>query len=1124
MVAGGEGAVNGDRPASLAQQKASDPSASAWVNANAGSGKTHVVVDRLIRLMLAGMEPSRILCLTFTRAAAAEMASRLSARLGKWILLPDGELEEALRGIGIGDPTAEQLGRARQLFAAALEVPGGLKIQTIHAFCERLLQLFPVEAGVVPHFSVMEEGAVREAVSAAKRRVLRDAGCHPDGPLGRALAEIVRHVQPDGFDELLKAILAERADVEAWLANAAGIARAEEELRRQCALAPGEDEVRVARSLALDQDTYRRLISALQAGNANDRNRAADLAKVLGGGDANLRQLQDFYLTDERECRAPNRIATKAVATRHAWVIDFIAAEQSRLVTGLAKLGDLARIAATVALLTVAGAVLRAFEREKRRLGAYDFDDLIVRTARLLGERPDAAWVLYKLDGGIDHVLVDEAQDTSPEQWQIVRSLTEEFFAGAGRRESADRTVFCVGDPKQLIFSFQGADLDAYKQVHREFAARVQDAGQRFNDVDFTVSFRSVPAVLEAVDAVLAEDGGAAVDAVHESNRRGEPGSVDIWPLAEPDAREEVEPWHVPVDREPAHAPHRKLARHIAATVKSWIGRRLIATGNRPVRPGDILILVRTRNRFFDALIRELRNADVPVAGADRLKLMENLAVLDLIALARFCLNERDDHSLACLLKSPLLDRPFTEEEVFEVAWQRGRTSLWERIAGSPTPHCAAAAARLSRWRTAARALAPFEFFAGVLNETRRAFLARLGSEAKDALDAFLSKTLDYEASRNGSLQGFVHWFAAGEIEIKRNMEQAAGEVRIMTVHGAKGLEAPIVILPDTVAKPDERTASALLMIDQRLPLWRIPGAFESEALARFRAGARSARDFEYRRLLYVAMTRARDELHVCGWRGKTEPKPDCWYNLVAAALKPRMRELAGQAGWRMGDDPVWCADAAAAAPEGPGQVPGWALRPPAPEPRGRETAAASRLIDGGQRTAARRTAIERGVAIHRILQLIADVAPDGRAGFLSRIAARYGFGEALAAEVAALIARPHLERLFAPGGLSEVPVVAAVAELGATVSGRIDRLVIDEESVLAVDYKSDRDWPASPDAIRPEYAAQMAAYRAALAALYPGRPIRCAILWTSPALYMELPAPLLDAALPPLSSRRKSL
>lgn len=1111
----GRRVVNEIPRANTEQRQAADPAASAWVNANAGSGKTHVLVDRLIRLMLAGAPPSRILCLTFTKAAAAEMSTRLFGRLSGWIALDDARLVQHLDAIGVSDIDADLCLRARRLFTEALETPGGLKIQTIHAFCERLLQLFPVEAGVVPRFEVMDELASAEMLRAARRRVMADALAEPDGPAGRALAEVVRHVHADAFDTLMAAMIRERAAIAPYVEDEDAVARAEAALRLIFGLGQGEDEAAVMGSLPLDGAAYRRAIALLQRGTGKDQGRAAQLGDALTSG-ATLFDLRRFFLTGKDEpCALSTIVGKKDLREGEPFLAEFVAAEQRRLHEALGKLADLANLRATLALLTLTRSILAVFAEAKRRNGAYDFDDLIHMTRRLFAEKPDAQWVLYKLDGGIDHVLLDEAQDTSPAQWEILAALTEEFFAGAGR-QGALRTLFVVGDRKQSIYSFQGADPDFFGTAEQDFQLRIEGGGGELRKIDFKVSFRSAPAVLEAVDAVFAKDaparrgliGKAGRDFLHQSTRGDGPGLVEVWPVVEPEDDDDDEPWQFPVDREPANSPRRRLARAIAAKVKGWIGKRQLTGSNRAVTPGDILILVRTRNSFFDAMVRELRQAGVPVAGADRLKLVDSLAVQDVLALARCCLLEADDYALACVLKSPLLTASFSEEQLFALAHDRGTVLLWHRLRGSTESHAQAAARQLDTWRAMASSLRPYEFFATVIAESRARSIARLGGEAADALDALLDQVIAYESEHPSSLQGFLSHIASGDIEIKRNMEQGAGEVRIMTVHGAKGLEAPIVILPDTVGMPDGRNGGPLQFIEvgesgHKLPLWRLPKSHESDAIATLKARLGDDRLAEYQRLLYVAMTRARDELYVAGYRGRNDPKDECWYRAIGAGLASLLRDTDEPDCRRMGADPrPWDAISAVAAAASSGTPPDWlGYMPPAPlaEPR---RPAPSKLGEAGPGVAA---AIDRGLIIHRALQLLPELPASEWPAMLRRLTVRAGQPEALAEELIGLVARPEIAALLGEDGISEVPVMTRQPD-GSLQRGRIDRLILRADAVDIVDYKTDRQWPADAADISPGYLLQIAAYVEALKVIHPGQVVRASILWTSGPMLMPIP------------------
>ncbi len=974
--------------ASLHQLRASDPEASVWVNANAGSGKTHVLVDRVVRLMLGGTEPSRIMCLTFTKAAAAEMANRLFERLSTWIAMDDAALRNKLGELGSPGASPALMERARQLFTRALETPGGLKIQTIHAFCERVLQLFPVEAGVVPHFTLLDDRQSADLLEKARNAVLREAKADGSSPLSQALVDVANKLNPDAFDQLLTQLLSKRSDLRAILDAEAGLAEAAAHLRSYLSLAEDVTADGLLASLAADKQRYLDYAAALETGSAAEKKSAVLIRETCSKDGLTLVDFQKILLTSDGEPR--KKLANKPVLQSHGWIEEWGLREQARLIDALGKQGDLDCFNGTLSALRLGGAIVKAFEDAKRRNGCYDFDDLIIKTSELLAERPDAAWVLYKLDGGIEHLLVDEAQDTSPQQWQIVRRLTEEFFAGEGRHGQKKRTVFVVGDRKQSIYSFQGADPDVFEAIHDEFQSEIASAGSDFRDVDFTVSFRSAPEILKAVDTVFDPssdfrkglDGQRPRDWVHESNRIGEQGTVEIWPLIKPEDGAEDDPWQAPVDREPASSPRRKLARQLAKTIKGWIGRKLLVSHGRTVIAGDILILVQKRDAFFDAMIRALLwNVQVPVAGADRLKLSQNIAVLDLMALAQFCIMPEDDHALACVLKSPVLPQAFSEDDLLAIAANRGTLSLWQSLQAREGEPFASAARLLKPLIARAPSARPFEFLSGVLAQARLRFVSRLGSEANDAIDALLDRALDHEEQNGTSLAGFVNWFQAGESEIKREMQQGANEVRIMTVHGAKGLEAPIVILPDTASDPAKSRSSPLLMLragngDEKVPLWTVPKSFVSPRVQDLKDDQKNRDAHEKLRLLYVAMTRARDELYICGYEGKQKLADTCWYRIVEQALTQHMVEIPEQGGWRLGAEPSWRdAEAAAIAADVTG-LPAWATvllgaaedTAAAPAPRVRRA----------------KERVARGILIHRILQQLPELEEQARAAYIA--------------------------------------------------------------------------------------------------------------------------------------------
>ncbi len=1140
--------------AAAAQRRALEPAESVWVAASAGTGKTKVLTDRLLRLMLDGTDPAHILCLTFTRAAAAEMANRINQRLAAWTTLPPGRLAEELVELTGRFPQEHETARARQLFAQILDVPGGAKIATIHAFCQSLLRRFPLEAGVPPEFALIDERGAAEALAEAAEAVIVAARAETEPGVARALAIVAGYAPEERFIELMSALAAERGRLRQALAGG------DAALHRRLCTALSVPQAATTESLvaafcapgAGNEDDLAAAAAALLKGSPTDQARGAILDR-WGANPGERRDLLDQYvgafLTEKGTVR--DTLITKPAASKAAPADPgaALAAEAERILVFEAERAGVALIEATGALIHLGDALLRAYERRKRLMGLLDYDDLVSKAVELLRRPGVAPWVLFKLDGRLDHILIDEAQDTNPEQWEIVALLTQEFFAGEGVGDWV-RTVFAVGDSKQSIYSFQRADPREFLRMRRHFEARVTAAKQMWSVVPLEISFRAAEPLLEAVDAVFrqaeAADGvaldGSAIR--HVAARAGQAGLVELWPAVSP--APELSP-------RPAE-PYARLARAIAATIAQWLatGERLEPRG-RALRPGDVMVLVRRRNAFVRELLRALKHYDVPVAGADRLVLAQEMAVQDLIALGRFLLLPEDDLTLAAVLKGPLFD--FSEEELFLLAYNRGDASLWSRLRrlGAEHPAMERTAARLMGLLARADFVPPFELYAEILgppilsgNAGRQLMLERLGAEAADGIDEFLALALAYEREHVPSLQGFLRWIAAGDIEVKRDFgERQKDEVRILTVHGAKGLEAPVVFLPDTMQLPNRQ--DALLWSEaEGLPLWRPRKEFSAPFYTAERARLRQRQFEEYRRLLYVGLTRAQDRLYVCGWETQRPAREtSSWHALCAAGWSGSATRVPFDTRKLIGARDGWSGtmlrlsgvqsappsrDRQPAAAHPPGPMPGWVTTPPPPEPSppkplmpsrpsGPEPATLSPLATAG------RDRFKRGLVVHRLLQSLPELPAHERAAAARRFLALplHGLDEEAQREICAetlqVLSNPELALLWGPDAQAEVPVVGLIPGSSPgtehALSGQIDRLVVTPERVLIVDFKTIRPAPVTEDDVPPIYLEQLATYRAALLRIYPDRPVECALLWTDGPLLMPISPALLARHLP---------
>ncbi len=1115
--------------AAARQREASDPQSSAWVSANAGSGKTHVLAQRVLRLLLNGAAPGKILCLTFTKAAAANMAERVFERLAHWTRLDDAALAADIVLAGAPKPGRADLEAGRKLFARVLETPGGLKIQTLHAFCERVLHLFPFEANAPAGFRPLDEREAALLRDRAQARVFADVGRDP--ALAAAISRVAEVVDAGGFSGLI----AETARLGEAMMIHGDAAEFAAKLAERLALAPGEDEAAIVKAMyegGGGPKTWRVWARALREGSANDQKTAAVLAGAAETADLTSRLA--VYLTAflTRECGPRKVLATKATTDRFPDIVDALYSERDRLVALLDKRRAAAAVALSRDLRRIADACEAAYARAKAARGGLDFDDLILKTEALF-ERSDAAWILYKLDRGVEHILVDEAQDTSRAQWKILAKLAEDFLSGEGAGPR-DRTFFAVGDEKQSIFSFQGAAPHLFDAMRRFFARRHAHSRRAFADVRLSHSFRSSPVVLDAVDKVFAEPEawkgvsfGEATAAPHPAIRENLPGVVELWPTILGEPAPDPGEWAAPLDAQRRTHPANALADRIAAVIAQWIApgspERIVDPDSgalRPIRAGDILILVRSRGPLFEAMTRALRRARIDAAGADRLTLGRHIAVLDLCAAARVALYPDDDLALAAVLKSPLIG--LDDEALLRLAPGR-KGSLAAALAGS---EFIKARAQVARWRERAGA-GPFDFFATLLGADggRRALVGRIGPEAGDAIDEFLARALVHEQGEAPSLSGFLAEIEAADSQIKRDMEAAGAQVRVMTVHASKGLEAPIVFLPDTHGAPGGRHDPKWLRLapphSGAAPLfvWAPTAAGDCAEMAAGRVLAREAAAGEHRRLLYVAMTRAAQRLIVAGYEGgKTRPA-DCWANLIAKGLTPHLQEVPS---WWDPAQPMLRLGQGARAATAPAPTeappafaaPVW-LGAPAPHEVEYARVAPSRRL-AGDVSPDRLFRLEEGRLAHRLLQSLPGLPAERRRAAAAAFLARRGAAlpedrrAGLVARTLALIEAPALAPLFGPGSRAEVPILATLRRSDGTpasVAGRIDRLGATADGVWIADFKS------GPAALRQDYVRQLALYRAAIAPMFPQAAIRGFLLWIDSGGFQDLTPLTLDEA-----------
>ena len=1114
------------------QARAADPNIHAAVSASAGTGKTQVLTARVFRLLLGGVRPESILCLTFTKAGAAEMANRIGERLARWVRMKDSDLRKDMFALGEAtDPVT--LDEARRLFARVLEAPGGLRIQTIHAFAQTLLVAFPAEAGIAPGFQPIEGRGEQQLARRTLAQLAAEAEASADSGLITDIQALSMRLGEQGAEKYLLTC-AHRGEALAALGPPAGI---EPALRALVGLRDGDIAAVIAEHCHDDRFDCALLRTIGRAnldwGGSYGRSHAAAIDDWLAldgpGRAAALDRLAAVFFTGKGEPRKVTAGQVKAYPNYDA--------ESAAMAEAVAEILAMRSAAALVAVqaagLRAGQAYAAAYDRAKRAAGAADFDDLIRWTRALLAKPGIGEWVRFKLDQRTDHILVDEAQDTNADQWAIVDSLREEFFSGSSEAEQRWRTLFMVGDYKQAIFRFQGTDPAEYENMRRRVrldaealaeAARsdAEIVPREFRDVAISASFRSSPAILDLVDSAIAVVGHSALGLpappeLHRAFHADRPGRVEWWPAldiaAERGDSAGEEGWLDEAER--AHAT--RIARQVRALLDD---KPVMASTGRPLSPGDILILVRSRGELASLIVARLFAEHVPVAGIDRLHLHRPLAVKDLLSAVTFAVQPLDDLNLAALLVSPLIG--WDQESLYRIAHARNGT-LWSALQDGEQsdPDCAAALALLRPLLAMADFAVPSRFLETILSgpmQGRRRLVERLGHEARDPIEELVSAALEFERGETASLDRFLAWFAAGDVEIKRDPSAAADAVRVMTVHGAKGLEAPLVILADATADPD-KLGSPNPPLDfpvagRSVPLIRPKKAERCPPFTALIEDDEALDRAEHMRLLYVALTRARERLVVTGIRKRGDSERS-WHQVVRQALE-RLGAVPDADGMLVhavtGPVPR-SRDRRAIAVEP--ALPGWLSQTPPPESRPPRPLAPSALAEDDQPypppPPGGSDAARRGTLLHRLFERLPDVAQDQRhKAALAWLEYGAGLGEAAAREeiaglACAIIGDPAYRELFGPNSLAEAPIAATLPD-GRVIAGAVDRLMVDDTRVRMIDFKTGASVPSGPDSLPRAHRLQMEAYRDALRVIFPGRAVEASLLYTAGPKIVALP------------------
>ncbi len=810
------------------QKQASDPYKSVWVSASAGTGKTKIFTDRVLRLLISGAQFSEILCITYTKVASSEMQLRIMKRLEYFANISTEKLKNELSLLVDHEVTNEEIDRAKSLYMQILSSKNNINAYTIHALCEKIVRSFSFELGINPAFEVIEDLQTAIVLSEIKK----DIFC--SGENIQITDFFLSNFHESILDNIIKDIIAQKNKFLNLFITKTEFTKLSHSHKDALS------------------EAYNRLIEKLLSFSLSVSR--TDLKKIFftdcGSKRKNISNMKPGAIEEELYYALTNNSSLKSVLFEFQNEIALL--EESKNIEEIRNYSNL--------ICSLAKIFLDKYEKYKKENSLVDFDDLILMTKSLLNDHNMENWILCKLDHNICHLLVDEAQDTNPDQWSIANSIIQLFY----HHDRMHNSIFVVGDPKQSIFSFQGADLEYFYLMNDRLRDSSLERDKEFKNITLEYCYRSGAAILDVVYRVFNDIKTRDASLFAAENPkilpfRNSHAIVELWPLIKKESEKED------------ISNIATLARKIAIFIKDQIdsGRIMPAT-KLPAHECDFMILVRKRDEFAFELINQLKSCNLSVDSMDRISLHDSLAARDLISIAKFALLPNDDLNLASMLKSPIIG--ISDPELYDISRQRNKLSIWEYL--NDINHHSLDI--LNKLILVHKTTSLSNFFTIILDYfSLREILET--NENKEVIAELVAKSIDYARTMENCLQSFIWYFENNEITVKKSLG-LSDKIRIMTIHGSKGLQAPIVIIAD----------NSLVPTNMDLFIWH------EEELYASRKDSKNSPFFcnlkeqqkqkmlqEYIRLLYVAMTRAEDHLIICGYSSKKLPDDNCWYNLI---------------------------------------------------------------------------------------------------------------------------------------------------------------------------------------------------------------------------------------------------
>lgn len=865
------------------QKQASDPNNSAWVFASAGSGKTKILVDRVLRLLLNKVNGDKILCITFTKVATIEMKERINKILASWVILDDEKLSAEIFSLTDQYPKKQDLQYARTLFTRSLDGEFEIKIQTIHAFCQNIIKIFPFEVGISPNFEILDEKGEKSLLHNAKNEIFLQSKF--DVKLNKNITYLTSIQSEESFSELLSNMLSEKEKISFLKIKYRGIENLIQLIAKELLVEKFSD-LQEINDIFLEDFDFSQISNIIE--NLENAKKSTDLKTLSALKEfvkiKDFEICQSLFFTKEFKPKSIKSILTKDFEQYH----DFIIALQNKFYSFFDLVKSYKIYLATSSLLRFIDLILEKYSSLKKEKSVLDYNDLIIKTSQLLENNDYKDWVKFRMDGFYDHILVDESQDTNDRQWFIIKSLTEDFFSGESSNKN-NRSLFIIGDDKQSIYSFQGAKPNISHEIFEYYYHQ----NQNIKKIELENSFRSLSGILKFVDNIFQNNESFQKIGYknHKAIRKGE-AKIEIWPAITAPQKENSDSWQNAIIKNNSNdfCAKEEMAQRIVKYIKSWVNKREITDikGNkRQINYGDIMILLRKRSNNFNKILQQkLIDNSIPFRGVTKIRFSSNLIIQDLISILRFVLLPEDDLNLASLLKTPFFD--FDEEKLFDCNLLKNQQKISLFAALNSDDKYQNASNKLKNIIELSQNLQIYEFYFNIINEEiRNKYLSYYGENSLLIIEQFLLEIINFSSEKLTNLQKFYDYILTTDPEISID-ESNKNSVFISTIHSAKGLQSPIVILPDCCFAFNKSTTSkeTLMWVDidnEKLPIWYVRKHNKNRFIDKVKQQKIQEHKEEYWRLFYVALTRAENELYISGF-GQDNDK-DSWYNIALESI-----------------------------------------------------------------------------------------------------------------------------------------------------------------------------------------------------------------------------------------------